>query len=157
MEAWKDELYHYGIKGMRWGKKKKQAEWVGREYEANARKAIDSAKDIQNYYGSSGSKVDMNTLHKKIDHMNHEVNSMTNSSKKVQKLRNKYAKKTLRYGGYTNLLKAAYSKDLSKRRKAAKKFQDNVKKKTRRETHRRVQIANAKYYLKSKFSNNRKR
>ena len=50
MEAWKEELYHYGIKGMKWRKRKSSYERLqesGRNLELNTRRASATAQNMQ--------------------------------------------------------------------------------------------------------------
>ena len=150
MEAWKDELYHYGVKGMKWRKRKmSKTESDARNYETNARRTIDAAHDVQNYYNSSDPKMDMNVFHRKVDHMNKQIDSTAKASKRVAKIRDKHAKKLIRYGGYSNLVKAAYSRSESERKAAAKKFKDNIKNKTSKKVRRRVAAIDAKNKAKA--------
>lgn len=64
MEPWRDELYHFGIKGMKWRKHKMSSyESAGRNLEANARRA--AALEKQRYY--PGGKVRYGTEFQRSD------------------------------------------------------------------------------------------
>ena len=81
--------------------------------------------------------------------MNKQIDSTAKASKRVAKIRDKHAKKLIRYGGYSNLVKAAYSRSESERKAAAKKFKDNIKNKTSKKVRRRVAAIDAKNKAKA--------
>lgn len=58
MEAWREELYHYGIKGMKWKKRKKKSslESAGRNYEMNAR-STSALKSESDWWAKEANKA----------------------------------------------------------------------------------------------------
>lgn len=58
MEAWKDELYHYGVKGMKWRHRKgmSQQELEARAAEANYRRTQPMVRDV--IKGNYGNEAD---------------------------------------------------------------------------------------------------
>jgi hypothetical protein len=57
MEAWKDELYHYGVRGMKWKNKKKNGSAIAKQIRKDGISNLDSAMERASARGTEwGSK-----------------------------------------------------------------------------------------------------
>jgi len=95
-EAFSDELMHYGIKGMKWKKRKKKGmsdyERAARAYESNWRNADSYKKQVTKQYGDfSHWPGDVRATHNKL--------ATTAVNSRVGKYRGKVLKQINRYGG----------------------------------------------------------
>ena len=146
MEAWKDELYHYGIKGMKWGKKKKPTlEQDARSFESNYRHMMDV--DSQFRKTDKGEYPNWTTEHKQY---HSEAAKRAHAANKVGKYRQKIKKQVLKDGGdvyvYDNRKDTPYG--VWKWKRGAVSGSKN-----KQRTSRKVKAANAKYKVKSYVKN----
>ena len=134
MEAWKDELYHYGVKNMKWGKRKKSsAETAARNYE-NAYRRYSETKSEQDFKAADRNK----------------------SSRALNNYKNAYNAKTIARGGINHVIGIKLAKardDEAAWNRHSNAFRKNVKKRSKAATHRKVQAANAKNKAKSYVKN----
>lgn len=96
MEAWREELYHYGIKGMKWKKRKKKSslESAGRNYEMNAR-STSALKSESDWWAKEANKAQNRfkadpSIHNRIERdstkqkSNHAYSAYFKSSKNTE-------------------------------------------------------------------------
>ena len=154
MEAWKDELYHYGIKGMKWGKRKRMSdlERAGRNFEVNKRREdalYDATMDELKKKKRDNSKLDrlQAATVKAMDNTYYASKNLRERSTKIlKKIKKddpqKRLRKTLR-GQYTpNLLEATGTiHNLT--------GTDEAKAKAKKRVQRKVKRADTKYKVKA--------
>jgi hypothetical protein len=141
MEAWKEELYHWGIKGMKWKKRKKSAvETAAQNYE-NAYKRYSQTGSIQDFKAADRNK----------------------SSRAINNYKAKRKIAMVARGGVHHLIgatRAAARQDEAGWNRHLNAFQKNYSKRSKAATHRRVKRAEAKYkaktYLKNLFGKGKK-
>ena len=159
MEPWKEELYHYGIKGMKWRKRKKMSdlESAGRNFEINARREdaiVDSIWEelYKEPKDRDDAKLDrlQSAYNRAVDHTNLSSDRLRPMSKKIiKKIQKKDPKKRLVDKGTIRNDKIVLASGSWHNVTGT----NEAKKRAERKTTRKVKAYNAKYKAKTFIKN----
>jgi len=156
MIPWKEELYHYGVKNMRWGKRKK-LESAARNFEINARREDAIADSIwEELYKAPKDRDDakldrlQSAYNRAVDYTNSSADRLSPMSKEIiKKIQKKDPKKRLVNKGITRNDKIA----LASGSRYNVTGTNEAKKRAERKTTRKVKAYNAKYKAKTFIKN----